>query len=438
MNIAIIGFAREGQAAYEYWNKAGNTLTICDRNEAVALPDGAAFQLGEKYLSNLSQFEMIVRTAGLHPRLIQEANPDNPDILDKVTTSVNEFLRACPTRNIIGVTGTKGKGTTSVLIAKMLDTAGLRTHLGGNIGIAPLKLLRNRIEPTDWVVLELSSFQLLDIKSSPHIAVCVMMTEEHLNWHEDYSEYVTAKQQLFRWQNPDDIAIYFGPDTESKAIASASSGTLIPYMQVPGAEVLHDEKIVIDGQIICKTDEIKLLGKHNWQNICAAATAVWQVTHDISSIRRAIINMEALPHRMEPVREVNGVRYYNDSFASAPGSAVAALDAVEGTKVLITGGMDKGLDLTELANAISSHNESLRKVLIIGQIASRLAKTLQKHGYTNYEILSGVTMPDIVKYAASAAQVGDHVLFSPGTSSFDMFKDFEDRGNQFKEAVTAL
>lgn len=438
MNIAILGFAREGQAAYEYWNHDGNQLTICDRNQAISLPDDVEPQLGEEYLGNLDRFDLIVRTAGLHPNLIQEANPSVSDILSKVTSSVDTFIRACPTTNIIGVTGTKGKGTTSVLITKMLESAGYTVHLGGNIGIAPLKLLQNRIAPDDWVVLELSSFQLIDLKASPHIAVCVMVTEEHLNWHADYLEYITAKQQLFRWQTENDIAIYFGLNEESKSIASVSAGRLIPYMQAPGAEVIDDQEISINGRTLCATSEIKLLGKHNWQNICGAATAVWQVTHDTAAIHEAIISLEALPHRLEPVRNVNGIRYYNDSFASAPGSTVAALDAVTGIKVLVTGGLDKGLDLTELVTAISSHKESLRKVFIIGNIGPRIAKTLQKHGFSNYEILAGVTMADIVSHASRAAQVGDSVLFSPGSSSFDMFKDFEDRGNQFKEAVSRL
>ena len=438
MKIAIIGFAREGQAAYEYWSHDDNELTICDLNDKVKLPTGVSSQLGASYLKNLGRFDVIVRTAGLHPREIAKANPETPAILDRVTTSADEFLRTCPSRNIIGVTGTKGKGTTSVLIAKMLEAAGYRTHLGGNIGIPPLKLLENDINPDDWVVLELSSFQLIDIKHSPHIAVCVMMAEEHINWHEDYPEYIASKQQLFRWQQPDDIAIYYGPDKESKHVVSVSSGKQIPYMQTPGAEVINNERIVIDGQPICHVSEIKLLGKHNWQNICAAATAVWQITHDVSALRHAVINLASLPHRLEPVREVGGVQYFNDSFASAPGSTIAALDAVRDKKVLIVGGLEKGLDLSELADAILSHKDNLTKVIIIGTVGTRIAKELQKRNFDNYELLKDVSMSDIVTRAKKVAKVGNAVLFSPGSSSFDMFKDFVDRGEQFKQAVNAL
>lgn len=438
MKIAIIGFAREGQAAFVHWNRDQNEITICDRDEKVEAPRGVSTQFGPDYLQDLDRFDVIVRTAGLHPDNIAKANPEAPNILEKVTTSVNEFLRVCPSRNIIGVTGTKGKGTTSVLITKMLEAAGYTTHLGGNIGIPPLKLLQEKIDPEDWVVLELSSFQLMDIKSSPHIAVCVMMAEEHINWHQDYSEYIAAKQQLFKWQKADDIAIYYGPDAESKKVVSLSAGKQIPYMQAPGAEVLEDERIVIDGEPICHVSEIKLLGKHNWQNICAAATAVWQVTHDIAALHKAVTTLESLPHRLEPVGEVRGVRYFNDSFASAPGSVVAALDAVAGPKVLIVGGLEKRLDLSELADAIVSHQKNLTKVIIIGTVGPRLVRELQKRHFDNFDLLKDVTMLDIVAQAQNAAKVGDAVLFSPGSSSFDMFKDFFDRGEQFKEAVRAL
>lgn len=436
--IAIIGFEREGRAALVYWSAGGHEITVCDQDPDKAVPRGVVTQLGPDYLKDLGRFDLIVRTAGLHPGKIIKANPGTPDIADKITTSVDEFIRVSPTRNIVGITGSKGKGTTSVLTAKMLEAVGSRVHLGGNIGIPPLQLLDGGIQPDDWVVLELSSFQLIDLKHSPHIGVCVMMAEEHLNWHRDLDEYVIAKQQLFCWQKPDDLAIYYGPDELSKRVAGASPGKLIPYMQAPGAEVLHGDRIVIGDEPICKTSEIKLLGKHNWQNICAALTAVWQVTRDARALRRAVVNMAALEHRLEPVRDAGGVSYFNDSFSSNPGSTIAAIDAVAGPKVLIVGGVDKHLDFRELADVLAAHEGSIRKVLIIGEVAPRLAQDLKKHGFDNFEILEGLTMAGIVKRAAHAAQVGDSVLLSPGSSSFDMFKDFVDRGEQFKEAVSAL
>jgi len=181
----------------------------------------------------------------------------------KVTTVTNEFMRVCPTRNIIGVTGTKGKGTTSTLIAKMLEAADKTVHLGGNIGIPPLDLLKRNIQPDDWVVLELANFQLIDLKSSPSIAVCLMVVPEHLNWHTDMAEYIAAKQQLFIWQTSDDIAIYYDGNEYSHTIAAAGMGSKLPYYAPPGVEI-RDGALRIDELYTCSTSELKLLGTHNW------------------------------------------------------------------------------------------------------------------------------------------------------------------------------
>ena len=219
MKIAIVGFARAGQAAYEYWHRAGSEITICDQDLELELPKEAKSQLGKNYLNNLGQFDLMVRTAGLPPKLIADANPESPDILDKVTGNIDEFFEASPSKNIIGVTGSKGKGTTCTLIAKMLEAAGKKVHLGGNIGIPALELLKNNIQPNDWVVLEQSSFQLIDQKHSPHIGVCLMVEPEHLNWHAYMEEYLTAKEQMFVHQQDNDVAIYYADNDNSKRIA---------------------------------------------------------------------------------------------------------------------------------------------------------------------------------------------------------------------------
>ena len=221
MKIAILGFAGQGQSSFEYWNTQENELTICDRDEKIVIPHGAKAILGPTYLKNLSQFDLIVRTPIVHPRDIIASNPENPNILDKVTSNTNEFFRVCPSKNIIGVTGTKGKGTTSTLIAAILEAVGEKVHIGGNIGTPPLELLKGGIEPDDWVVLELANFQLIDLKYSPKIAVCLMVVPEHLDWHEDMEEYIAAKQQLFINQSQKDIAIYYADNEDSESIASS-------------------------------------------------------------------------------------------------------------------------------------------------------------------------------------------------------------------------
>jgi UDP-N-acetylmuramoylalanine--D-glutamate ligase len=435
MKIAILGYGREGQAAYAYWSTADNQLTICDQDKALALPGGATGQLGPTYLEGLEQFDLIVRTPGLYPGEIVAAN--TPAILDKVTTNTNEFFQVCPSKNLIGVTGTKGKGTTATLITKLLRGVGKRVHLGGNIGTPPLALLQESIQPDDWVVLELSSFQLIDLKQSPHIAVCLMIAPEHLNWHASFEEYVTAKSQLFSHQAATDYAIYFATNDISKKIAANGQGTKLPYYSPPGAYV-QDDTIVIDDQTICKVDELQLLGKHNWQNVCAAITAVWQISQDVEKMHAVVTSFRGLEHRLELVREINGVTYYNDSFASTPDAAAAAIEAIAGQKILILGGFDRQLPLEQLAQSVASAAQELRRVLLIGQSAQRLAETLTRAGCTNYQLSQAKSMAEIVTEAQALAKSGDAVVLSPGFASFDMFKDFEQRGEQFKAAVHDL
>lgn len=435
MKIAILGYGAQGHSAYAYWDKPGNELTICDANEKLEVPAGAHTKLGPRYLQQLDGFDVIVRSPGVHPRDIVVAN--TPAILHKVTSVTNEFLRVCPTKHIIAVTGTKGKGTTSTMIARMLEAAGKTVHFGGNIGIPPLDLLQENIQPSDWVVLELANFQLVDLRHSPHIAVCLMVVPEHLNWHEDMEDYARAKAQLFAHQSPKDIAIYYADNEISHQIASASPGAKIAYYAEPGAYV-HEDKIVIDNQTICRVDELKLLGKHNWQNACAAATAVWQVVQDVAPIRDTLSTFSGLPHRLEFVREVDGVQYYNDSFAATPDAAIAAMEAIPGHKVIIMGGFDRNLPLDHVGEAAIRHQNELRKIVLIGAGGPRLAAVLDEKGFSSYQFFPFRTMAEIVHVARGLAQKGDAVVLSPGFTSFDMFKNFEERGLQFKAAVSQL
>ncbi len=433
MKIAILGFDTEGRTSYEYFMGRGDAVTIYDQNPDKIVPEGADARLGDNYLDSLDEFDLLVRTPGLHPSKILEKNPE---AAGKVTSATNEFFLRCPTANIIGVTGTKGKGTTSTLIAKMLKAAGHTVHLGGNIGVAMLSLLPN-IHSEDWVVLELSSFQLIDLQASPPIAVCLMMAPEHQDWHRDVEEYYTAKEQLFARQTPGDIAVFYHDNEISERIAGAGQAQKIPYCHVPGAEVTEDT-IVIDSQAVCSTSELKMLGKHNWQNACAAVTTVWQITQDIEAIRSVLTTFGGLPYRVEFRSEVKSVRYYNDSFASAPPAPLAALQSISGQKVLILGGFDRGLDLNELAEGIAEKSDEVRSVLLIGAARERLATVLREHNFNNFLLFSASDMKSIVQEATRNAQPGDAIILSPGFPSFDMFKNFEDRGRQFNEAVEAL
>ncbi len=434
MKIALLGFDNEGRSSYEYFQALGHELTICDQNVAVVVPEGAQTVLGDEYLTNLDRFDQIVRTAGLPISKIYDANPDlSPD---KVTSQVNEFFRVCPTKQIIGITGTKGKGTTSTMLTQILKEAAFDVHLGGNIGIPVLELLPN-LSADSWVVLELSSYQLSDLQRSPGLAVCLMVVPEHIDWHGSFEEYVAAKSRLFQFQSAEDTAIYYDKSETSQQIAGASAGTKLPYMAAPGAEVI-DGNIVIDSQTICAVGELKLLGEHNWQNACAAVTAAWQVTQNVDAMRKVLISFSGLPYRIEFRTEVNGIRYYNDSFATGGGASAAAIKSIPGMKVMIIGGYDRFLDLTPFANVIKAEESSIRTILLIGEAAGRMAGCLESIGFNNFRLSSATTMPEIVADATNLAQPGDAVVLSPGFASFDLFKNFEQRGELFNEAVSGL
>ncbi len=414
----------------DYWHKRNATITVCEQNKDAKIPDGVATQLGDNYLDNLDRFDVIMRNPAVPPKVILDKNPG---VAGKITTIVNEFLRVCPTKNTFGVTGTKGKGTTSTLITKMLQAAGKQVFLGGNIGNSPFDFL-DQITPESCVVLELSSFMLMDITHSPHIGVCVMVVPEHLNWHADMEEYITAKSHMFAYQNPHDTAVYFADNQLSHRIASASPGAKIPYYASPGAYV-DGENIVIDNHVICSVHDLKLLGKHNWQNACAATTAVWQLVQEIAPIREVLTSFTGLEHRLELVRELDGVKYYDDSFGTTPETAEVAIEAFTEPKVVILGGSDKGASYDGLAKTVAANN--VRQVIAIGQMAPVIVDALHAEGYTAITP-GGTTIADIVRATKNAAQPGDVVLLSTACASFDMFKDYKDRGEQFKAAVRAL
>ena len=431
MNIAIAGFDTEGVSSFSHFSASKNTLTILDQDSAKQIPAGANAVLGKDYLQDLGRFDLIVRTAGLPPRTIFDANPGlSPD---KITSQVNEFFRLSPTRNIIGVTGTKGKGTTSTLIANMLIAAGKDVHLAGNIGVPALSLLP-RLSVDSWIILELSSFQLSDIKHSPSIGVCLMVVPEHLNWHDDFLDYTSAKAQMFARQTATDTAIYFAENSASKAIATSGHAAAIPYFAEPGATVSGDT-IMIDGQEVCEISEIQLLGAHNLQNVCAAVTCVWQITQDIPAIRSVLTTFSGLEHRLEHVAEIDNVRYYDDSFGTTPETAIVAMQAFAAPKILLLGGSDKGASYVDLAAAVQSSN--VKHVLLLGDQASRIQAELEAVGYNDFSA-GGESMTKIVANAQLLAASGDVVLLSTACASFGMFKDYKDRGDQFKASVLAL
>jgi UDP-N-acetylmuramoylalanine--D-glutamate ligase len=325
----------------------------------------------------------------------------------------------------------------------MLEAAGQRVHLGGNIGTPPLELLHKGIKGDDWVVLELANFQLIDLRYSPHIAVCLMVVPEHLDWHGQMEEYVKAKSQLFAHQSQDDIAVYYANNATSQQVATVSPGRKIPYYAPPGA-VVQDNTITIDGQAICKTDELKLLGKHNWQNVCAAVTAVWQITQDTDAMHSVLTNFSGLEHRLELVREFKGISYYNDSFGTTPETAMAAIEAFDQPQVVILGGRGKGVGFNELAQTVKA-NGHVARVLVIGEATEQIVAALDAAGYKDYVTSDAQTMPEIVQASTQLAETltvspdeNIVVLLSTACTSFDMFDNYKQRGEAFRQAVQSL
>lgn len=428
MKIAIAGYGAEGQSNYRYFSERGHDVTIADEREVIAdIPEGATALLGANAFSELRGFDLVVRTAGLAP---QKINTDG-----KIWSATSEFFATCTAR-IIGVTGSKGKGTTSSLIATMLRAAGQTVHLVGNIGVPALDVVAT-IKADDIVVYELSSFQLWDLEISPNIAIVLHIEPDHLDVHADFADYISAKSHIVNYQQTNDLAIYSADNEWSKQIARGGLGEKLSY---PSVDAVH----IADGyfwykeQKVCSVDALQLPGAHNQANACAAITAAWRLTQDTAVIEQGLRSFYGLDHRLKYIATVRGIAYYDDSIATTPGSAIAAIKSFEQPKVLIVGGSNKGSDYGELVDTIIA-SDSMRAVLAIGQQGPVIAQLLKDRGAGQVvSVIASKDMTEIVAAASACAQPGDVVVLSPACASFDMFKSYSDRGDQFIAVVNAL
>lgn len=425
MKIAIAGYGIEGQENFRYWSQSPeNEVTIVDENE-VAAPGDATTIVGPNAFQDLQNFDMVVRTAGLAPRKITTNG--------KVWSATNEFFEKCPAQ-IIGVTGSKGKGTTSSLIASILEAAGRKVWLVGNIGVPALSTL-SQIQPDDIVVYELSSFQLWDLRRSPHIAVVLLIEPDHLDVHESMEEYVEAKAQITRHQTAEDVLVYNAQNEYSSAIAERSQAVKVGFPSEATTHVV-DEWFYNGQQKLCPVSALRIPGGHNIDNATAAIDAVWEFTQDAAAIEAGLRAFNGLPHRLAFVKNVQGVDYYDDSIATTPGSAIAALRAfADKPKVIILGGSYKGSDFTDLALELTKHDA---KAILIGDEAQRIVEAFRVVEFTNYEIIESATAEMFTRKASELAQPGGVVLLSPAAASFGLFKNYVDRGDQFIAAVNAL
>jgi UDP-N-acetylmuramoylalanine--D-glutamate ligase len=428
MNIAIAGYGIEGKVSYEYWKAAGHDVTIVDERDLnpYELPVGNEPILGKNAFKKLHEFDMVVRTASLAPVKLKTSK--------KVWSATNEFFARCPSP-IIGVTGTKGKGTTASFITSILTSAGKTVHLVGNIGVPALSVLAS-IKADDIVVYELSSFQLWDLKKSPHTSIVLMIEQDHLEVHSGMDDYVAAKSNIRRNQTGNDMCIYHATNPLSHKVAHSSRGGKLVRYGVPddGGVYIKDDTFFARNIPLCSTSAVQLPGQHNLENACAAITATLQYTTDVRAVETGLRAFKGLPHRLKLVREANGVRYYDDSIATTPGSAIAAIDAISGPKLLILGGSDKGADYSEL---IGHCKKTETHVLAVGALGGRLGRLCKSEGAA-CTVSKATSMAKIVAEASRLVPKGGSVILSPAAASFDMFKSYSDRGEQFVAAVETL
>ncbi|EKD85615.1 MAG: UDP-N-acetylmuramoyl-L-alanyl-D-glutamate synthetase [uncultured bacterium] len=483
--VAVLGLGIEGLSSVKFLIKHEAQVTILDRKKEEELrsichaefisasnnlssvkseilkqvqdDNGKGIKIigGKDYLNNLDKFDVIVRSPGVKRNLPEIIYAEKNGV--EITSQTKIFFDLCPCP-IIGITGTKGKGTTATLVYEMLKKQGLDAYLGGNIGKPPFDFL-DKLTPQSLVVLELSSFQLQDLKKSPawpagrpHIAVVLMITSEHLDYHKDTNEYVDAKRNLVRHQGAEDFAII---NRDYLASLESDIHTDAKIFQVSRERDSYDQGCFIkDNKVLVNKDgeekeiisakEILLPGKHNLENVCAAVMAATIAGVSKEDIVKVLKTFKGLEHRLELVSEINGIRYYDDSFSTTPETAIAAIEAFKNPEILILGGSSKGSDFSELGKVISNA-KNIKAIIGIGKEWGRIkakfripSNSASRHN-SEFIIVEGAKdMKTIVVAASKIAVAGDVVLLSPACASFDMFKNYKDRGEQFKIEVNSL
>ena len=443
--VAVIGIGVSNRPLIELLAARGVSVTARDRQQRQALGDYAArleemgcrLCLGEGYLDGLDE-DVIFRTPGMRP--------DVPELAAAVargsmlTSEMEVFFEVCPCP-ILAVTGSDGKTTTTTIIAELLRSAGKTVHLGGNIG-HPLLAETGIIRPEDVAVLELSSFQLMTMKRSPHIAVITNLSPNHLDVHKDFAEYIAAKENIFTHQCTQDVAVFNADNSITARQAERAQGRARLFSrknEVEDGVFLRDGKIIArhDGQerVVMAREDIRLPGEHNVENYLAAIAAVDGMVSDeqIATFARSFGGVE---HRIELIRTLDGVRWYNDSIASSPSRTIAGLRAFPEKVILIAGGKDKGISYAELGPVVNDH---VKLLLLCGATAGVIRQSVeQAENYQGLEIIDVEDYHQAADIARERAAEGDVGILSPASTSFDRFKNFMERGKAFKEVVNAL
>ena len=442
-NITVIGIGISNLPLIKYLVSLGANVTACDRRSAEDLGEnyteleklGVKFNLGDGYLNNLSG-DMIFKTPGMRydvPELLKAK--ENGSI---VTSEMEVFFEVCPS-HIIAVTGSDGKTTTTTLIHKMMTDAGYKTWLGGNIG-NPLLTDTEKIKEHDWVILELSSFQLHTMRKSPEIAVITNISPNHLDMHKDYKEYIDAKKNIMLYQNEGDTLIVNADNQVTADIGKSANGAVKYFSRNGMADVYLDGNIIKRGIVeILNIKDIKIPGMHNVENYMAAIAAVsGLVSKDV--IVNVAKTFGGVEHRIELVRTLDGVKYYNSSIDSSPNRTINTLRVFPNKVIMIAGGKDKGIPYDEIGPALAEH---VKVLILIGATSDKIQEALDaeinKTGNgKDIEVIRATSYEDAVNTARSKAHDGDVVLLSPASTSFDMFRNFEERGNLFKKIVNEL
>ena len=449
--VAVIGIGVSNRPLIELLLSRGVAVTACDKKDRATLGapaeelvgKGCRLRLGPDYLKDLTE-DVIFRTPGMRPDL-----PELNAAVERGSTLTSEmevFFEVCPCP-ILAVTGSDGKTTTTTIIAELLRAAGKTVHLGGNIG-HPLLSETGGMKAEDIAVLELSSFQLMTMTRSPHIAVVTNLAPNHLDVHKDYAEYISAKENIFTHQSASDIAVFNADNEVTRSFVGRQRGALRTFSRREtverGAYLAPDD--AGEGQAIWMSNEngrrqvlplagIKLPGIHNVENYMAAIAAVDRLVPD-KIIRDFAKNFGGVEHRIELVRELDGVRYYNDSIASSPSRTIAGLNAFPEKVILIAGGKDKGISYGSLGPVV---NEHVKLLILCGATAGVIrASVEQAENYGGLEIADVEDYHQAVSLARSRAKEGDVIILSPASTSFDRFANFMERGRVFKEIVNSL
>ena len=449
--VAVIGIGVSNRPLIELLLSRGVAVTACDKKDRATLGapaeelvgKGCRLRLGPDYLKDLTE-DVIFRTPGMRPDL-----PELNAAVERGSTLTSEmevFFEVCPCP-ILAVTGSDGKTTTTTIIAELLRAAGKTVHLGGNIG-HPLLSETGGMRAGDIAVLELSSFQLMTMTRSPHIAVVTNLAPNHLDVHKDYAEYISAKENIFTHQSASDIAVFNADNEVTRSFVGRQRGALRTFSRREtverGAYLAPDD--AGEGQAIWMSNEngrrqvlplagIKLPGIHNVENYMAAIAAVDRLVPD-KIIRDFAKNFGGVEHRIELVRELDGVRYYNDSIASSPSRTIAGLNAFPEKVILIAGGKDKGISYGSLGPVV---NEHVKLLILCGATAGVIrASVEQAENYGGLEIADVEDYHQAVSLARSRAKEGDVIILSPASTSFDRFANFMERGRVFKEIVNSL